>query len=75
MKRHSRHTPTLWLVVLAIVLFTTHGVLFYHASTHPALSAAVTAALVIPMIIKHVGLLGALHGLMRRRSRHNTTEK
>jgi high-affinity Fe2+/Pb2+ permease len=70
--RHSLHTPTLWLVV-AIVLLIIHGALFYYASTHLALLAAVTAGLVILVMIKHVGLFGALPGLMRRRSRHNRT--
>jgi hypothetical protein len=75
MKRHSLHTPALWLVAVAIMLFTTHGALFYYAFTHLALSAAVTVGLIILVMIKHVGLLGALHGTMRRRSQHNTNEK
>ena len=71
MNRHSLHTPTLWLVVIAVVLLTAHAVLVCYASTHLALSTAVITGLVILVVIKHVGLLGTLHGLMRRRSRRS----
>jgi membrane protein YdbS with pleckstrin-like domain len=55
------------LPVLMIVLLVGHGVILYYASSHVMLSAAVLSGAIILLVIKHVGLLGPLYALFRRR--------
>ncbi len=57
-----------WMLpVLAIGLLAGHGVILYYASSHLVLSAAVLSGAIILLVIKHVGLLGPLYALLRRR--------
>jgi membrane protein YdbS with pleckstrin-like domain len=57
-----------WMLpVLMIVLLVGHGVILYYASSHVMLSAAVLSGAIILLVIKHVGLLGPLYALFRRR--------
>jgi hypothetical protein len=56
------------LLAIAVVLVAGHGVILYYFSSHLALSSAVVAGVIVVAVIKHVGLLGSLYGLLRRRS-------
>lgn len=57
-----------WLLpLLATVLLAGHGVILYYVSSHVMLSAAVLSGAVILLVVKHVGLLGPLYALFRRR--------
>jgi len=70
MKGHSFLSGRIWiLLVITVVLIVGHGFFLYYLSSHFALSAAVVGVIAVVMI-KHVGLLGSLWGLLQRRSRH-----
>jgi hypothetical protein len=57
-----------WMLpVLVIVLLAGHGVLLYYVSSHVMLSAAVLSGAIILLVIKHLGLVGPLYALLRRR--------
>jgi hypothetical protein len=57
-----------WLLpVLVIVLVAGHGVILYSVSSYMTLSAAVVSGVLILLLLKHVGLLGSLYSLFRRR--------
>jgi hypothetical protein len=73
MKRRNLLTPGLWLIGITLIL-AAHGIVLYYASAHLALSATVAAGLAVLVIGKHLGLLGALHGLMRRLYRHGASD-
>jgi hypothetical protein len=60
-----------WMLpVLGIVLLAGHGVILYYVSSHVMLSVAVLSGAIILLVLKHVGLLGPLCMLLRRRSAH-----
>jgi hypothetical protein len=52
-----------------VALIASHGIILYYVSSHTALSAAVLSGVTILVVIKHLGLLGPLYALFRRRSR------
>jgi Flp pilus assembly protein TadB len=56
---------------LAIVLaaLAAHGVILRFASIHFALSATAMAALLVVLVLKHVGLLGAVFSWARNRGK------
>jgi hypothetical protein len=58
-----------WLIlpVAAIAFIAAHGIVLYFAWSHLALPAAVIAGLILLMVLKHLGLLGPLYALFRRR--------
>jgi len=56
------------LVAIAAVLVAGHGIILYYFSSHLVMSAAVVSGLIVVAVIKHLGLLGSLYGLLRRRS-------
>ena len=56
-------------MVGVIVLIAAHGVILYYFSSHLALSAAVVSGAIILAVIKHLGLLGLVYALFRRRAR------
>jgi len=58
------------LLVITVALIAGHGFFLYYFSSHFALSAAVVSGVIAIVVIKHVGLLGSLYGLLQRRSRH-----
>ena len=70
MKRH-RLLPLSLLSAGVIALIAAHGTLLYYASSHLTLSTTVAAGVIILLVIKLLGLLGRLHGLLRRRSGHD----
>jgi hypothetical protein len=65
---HLSSRRRLWiLAVLLIVLVAGHGAVLYYLSAHVVLSAAVLSGAIIVLVTKHVGLLGPLYALFRRR--------
>ena len=70
MKGHSRLLTLRWMLALgAVVLIAGHAVIFYYILRHRTLSAALVSGAIILVVINHVGLLGPLYALFRRRSR------
>ncbi len=55
------------LAVLVTALLAGHGAILYYVSSHVMLSAAVLSGAIILLVIKHLGLLGPLYALWRRR--------
>jgi hypothetical protein len=55
------------LVVIAVVLLAGHGLFLYFVSSHLVLSAAMLWGVAVGVAIKHLGLLGSLYALVRRR--------
>jgi uncharacterized protein YybS (DUF2232 family) len=55
------------LAVLLVLLLAGHGVILYYLSSRVALSAAVFFGVVLLLVLKHVGLLGPVYALIRRR--------
>ena len=69
MKGHSLLRGRIWMpLAIAVVVMAGHGINLCYFSSHLALSAAVVFGVVVGLGIKHVGLLGSLCGLIRRRS-------
>lgn len=59
-----------WMLpILVIVLLAFHGAILYFMSSHVVLSGAVLSGAVLLLVIKHLGVLGPLYGLIRRRRR------
>lgn len=59
-----------WLLLVGvIVLVTGHVVALYYGLSLAALSAAMVTGVIVLIVIKHLGLLGPLYDLFRRRPR------
>ncbi len=70
MKGHSPLSMPFWMALAGVVvLIAGHGIILYYVSSHAGLSAAVIAGVVVLIVVKHLGLLGPLYVLFRRRSR------
>ena len=70
MTGHGRLRARAWMLMVGvIVLIAAHGVILYYFSSHLALSAAVVSGAIILAVIKHLGLLGPVYALVRRRAR------
>ena len=70
MRSHDRAGAPRWLlVVLGLALVAGHGVILRYASSRLALPALVLLAVVVLVVIKHLGLGRAFHTLSRRRPR------
>lgn len=67
------HNPTLtrrWLLLaLAVVLIASHALVLRFALQHKSLAASVVAGVLFLAVMTHLGLLGRLYALLRRRSR------
>ena len=71
MTGHRRLLTRSGISLIAVaILIAGHGIVLYFVSSHTTLSAAVLSSVIILVVIKHLGLLGALFALFRRRSRH-----
>jgi membrane protein YdbS with pleckstrin-like domain len=55
-----------------LLLIVGHGLILYYALSRTALSVTVVLAVIVLVVIKHLGLLGPLYALFRLRSRSNT---
>ena len=65
-----KHTYRLWLwIAVAAVLMAGHGVILFYVSSHMAVSAAVIVGVILLVVVKHVGLLGPLYAMLRKRRR------
>jgi hypothetical protein len=65
---HSLFRRRIWmLVVLAVMLIAGHGITLYYVSSHLVLSAGLLSGLILLIVIKHLGLLGPVYALFRRR--------
>ncbi len=72
MRGHGHLRARAWMLAVgAIILIAGHGVILYYFSSHVALSAAVMSAVIILVVIKHLGLLGSVYALLRRRPRRS----
>ncbi len=61
-----------WILpVLLVMLLASHGVILYYVSADVMLSAAVVSGAIILLVLKHVGLLGPVYALFRRRRSQN----
>jgi membrane protein YdbS with pleckstrin-like domain len=71
LKGHSRLNIRLWMALVGVVvLIAGHGIILYYVSSYTALSAAIVSGVILLVMVKHLGLLGSLYALFRRRSRH-----
>jgi len=70
MNVHGRPRMRPWmLMVAAIGLVAGHSVVLSYGLSHAALSTAVVSGVIVLIVIKHLGLLGSLYAVIRRRSR------
>jgi hypothetical protein len=70
--RHRPLRARAWMAVGIIILIAGHGIILYYFGSHMALSAVVSGAIVL-VVIKHLGVLGPVYALLRRRARHNVS--
>ncbi len=70
MRLHAIPTSRIWLLVLAVAIaLAIHlGVLRY-AVLYSGVSAGVAIGIVVLIVVKHLGLLGSLYGVIRHRRR------
>jgi hypothetical protein len=65
----SRLRPHTWFVVVgAIALVAAHSVVLYHAASHIAAPLAVVLGVVALVVLKHLGVLGPLVAVLRRKT-------
>jgi ubiquinone/menaquinone biosynthesis C-methylase UbiE len=68
---HTRSSVRLLMALLGVVaLIAGHGIILYYVSSHTALSVAIVLAVIVLVVVKHLGLLSILHALFQRWSRH-----
>jgi len=67
MKIHSR-LRTWMLPIVVVVLIAAHVIVPY-LLLHTGVSVAIVSGAAILVVFKHLGLLGSLYALLRRRSR------
>jgi len=67
MKGHRVPGRSWMVVVIAATLIAGHGFFLYYVSSHLVFSAVVLWGLIAVVVIKHLGLLGSLYALVRRR--------
>jgi hypothetical protein len=65
--RNVRILKTGWLLLLAGLLVAGHAIALYRVSSHVALTVGL--GLVLLVLFKHLGLLGAIYAFFKRRSR------
>ena len=56
------------LLVLAVVLISSHALVLRYALQHKSLSASLVAGVIILVVMTHLGLLSRLYAFLRRRS-------
>ena len=68
MKAHGRPRMRPWMLLVGVIgLVAGHVALLYYGVSHTALSAALVSGVIVLIVIKHLGLLGPLYALIRRR--------
>jgi hypothetical protein len=72
MNGHGQLLRRTWMIgVGAVVLIAGHAVALRYLSSHTAFPAAVVSGVIALVAIKHLGLLGPLYALIRRRFRRS----
>ena len=66
---HPRMRSWMLFVPVGVVVLVTHSVVLYYVLSHTALSAAVVSGVIALIVIKHLGMLGPLYALFRRRAK------
>ena len=64
--KHAR-IPKAWLILVVGIVVAAHAFLLYRISSNLAWSVLIGLAVLV--ILKHVGLLGSLYAVLKRRSR------
>jgi hypothetical protein len=59
---------------MLIALVAGHGIILYYVSTYAIASGAVATGVVILIVLKHTGLIGALGAPLWRRSSRRRSE-
>jgi membrane protein YdbS with pleckstrin-like domain len=72
MKTHGRMRVGFWIVTTVVAIVAGHGIILYYGSSHLALSATAVSIVAVLVIVKHLGLLGAVSGLLRRHVSQST---
>ncbi len=63
-----KHGLPRWLLIAAVAtLLMAHGFVLAYAASYANLSMALTAALLLLVVVKHAGLFGVLYRWFRRR--------
>jgi hypothetical protein len=75
MNGHRRRLTRTSIFFGVVALIAGHGTILLYAWSHTAMSAAVVSGVIILVAIKHLGLLGALSALSRRRSRQGAERR
>ena len=74
MRRHSPLRARAWMLAVGvIILIAGHGIILYYFASHVTLSTAVVSGVIILVVLKHLGVLGPLYALFRRRARRNAS--
>lgn len=69
MKEHNRLLKRAWILpIIGVVIIAAHVILPY-LLWHTGLSVGLVSGVTILVVIKHLGLLGSLSALLRRRAR------
>ena len=68
--RDHRMLPWRLTIIVGIIAFAAHLAALYFVLPHAALPAAVLSGVVILIEVEHLGVLGSIYALLRRRSRH-----
>ena len=66
---NSRLLTRSWMLPLGVVALIAGHVIFFNRLRHAGLSLAVLSGLAVLAIAKHLGLLGSLYTLFRKRIR------
>jgi hypothetical protein len=75
MKTHGRVRVGFWLVTTVVAIVAGHGIVLYYGSSHLALSATAVSIVAMLVIVKHLGCLGVVSGLLRRHFSQSTAVK
>jgi membrane protein YdbS with pleckstrin-like domain len=75
MKTHGRMRVGFSIVATVVAIVAGHGIILYYRSSQLALSATAVSIVAVLVIVKHLGLLGAVSGLLRRHVSQSTALK
>jgi hypothetical protein len=67
MKGHARLPARTWMLPLGVLILIAGHVIFFNRLRHTGVSLAVVSGLALLAIAKHLGVLGSLYTLFRRR--------
>jgi hypothetical protein len=68
-QNHLRMRRWVLLVPVGLIGLAAHSAALYYVLSHTRVSVAVVSGVIILVVSKHLGLLGPLYALFRRRSR------